>query len=144
MNIIDDRKSIRFKRRERSYVVTEVVIHHSWTKTLDRMIKALKAKDCGTHYAIDRDGTIHYLTDERYRVAHCVSHNELAIGIDIIRGAGQHITDAQYSALNDLLVDIVDRHKWKCPILHVAHIYFHRDLRPTACPGSIDDDRILF
>ena len=144
MQIIDDRKSIRFKRRKRSHEVTEVVIHHSWTKTIDRMIKVLKGKDCGTHYCIDRDGVIHYLTDERYRVAHCVDHNGIAIGIDIIRGAGQGITDAQYAALNDLLVDIVDRHNWKCPVLHVAHIYYHRDLRQTECPGEIDDDRILF
>lgn len=144
MNLIDDRNKVKFKRRARSYAITEIIIHHSWTKTVESMIKALKSKDCGTHYAIDREGNVHYLTDEKYRVAHCVNHNEFAIGIDIIRGSGQEILDCQYSALNDLLVDIVDRNKFKFPVLHENIIFYHRDLRSTACPGDINDDKILF
>lgn len=144
MKIIDYRKKIKFKRRHRQFQPTEIVIHHSWTRTVDAMIKALRSKDCGTHYCIDRDGSVYYLTDESYRVAHCVNHNEQAIGIDIIRGSGQEILPCQYDALNDLLVDIVDRHGFRYPVLHENIIYYHRDLRATECPGSIDDDKILF
>ena len=144
MNILDYTNKVRFKRRKRSHVIDEIIIHHSWTRTLDGMVSALRSKDCGTHYAIGREGEVYHLTPDAYRVAHCVEHNERAIGIDIIRRRGQEISACQYDALNDLLVYLVDVHGMKCPILHEHHIYYHRDLRATECPGPIDDSKILF
>ena len=144
MKLIDDRRRVRFVRRTRIGKPTEIVLHHSWTRTLDACISALTKKGCGTHYAIDRDGTVHWLTDEAYRVSHCVHHNETAIGIDVIRGRGQSVTDAQYEALNDLLVDLVDKFNFSFPVLHENIIFYHRDLRPTECPGDLDENRILF
>ena len=144
MKIIDDRSRVRFVRRKRKGTPSEIILHHSWTYTLDKCISALKHKGCGTHYAVDRDGTIHWLTDESYRVSHCVDHNERAIGIDMIRGSGQSITDAQYESLNDLLVELVDKFGLRFPVLHENVIFYHRDFRSTECPGDLDHKRILF
>lgn len=82
--------------------------------------------------------------DDTRRVSHCVGHNDTAIGIDVIRGKWQKVTDKQYEALNDLLVELVDKHGLKHPILHENVVFYHRDLRPTECPGDLDDNRILF
>ena len=144
MKIIDDRSRVRFARLKRKAAPSEIILHHSWTRTLDKCITVLKNKGCGTHYAIDRDGSVHWLADESYRVNHCVGHNEKAIGIDLIRGAGQSITDKQYESLNDLLVELVDKFDLRFPVLHENVIFYHRDFRTTLCPGDLDDDRILF
>ena len=144
MKIIDDRSRVRFVRRKRKGAPSEIILHHSWTRTLDKCISTLKHKGCGTHYAIDRDGSVHWLTDESYRVNHCVDHNEKSIGIDLIRGGGQSITDAQYDSLNDLLVELVDKFSLRFPVLHENVIFYHRDFRPTECPGDLDGGRILF
>lgn len=144
MKLIDDRRRVRFVRRTRIGKPTEIVLHHSWSRTLDKCISTLTKSGYGTHYAIDRDGTVHWLTDEAYRVNHCVHHNDTAIGIDVIRGRGQSVTDVQYEALNDLLVDLVDKFGFSFPVLHENIIFYHRDLRPTECPGGLDENRILF
>lgn len=142
MNII--RRKCSFLNRSRKGAPTEIVIHHSWTRNLDSCISALTKKGCGTHYAIDRTGLVYCLMDDMRRVSHCVNHNDTAIGIDVIRGKWQKVTDKQYESLNELLVELVDKHGFKCPILHENVIFYHRDLRPTECPGDLDDNRILF
>lgn len=146
LEIVNDVKKYRYllKHHRRRKPISEIVIHHSWSKTLEKTMSTLIKKSYGTHYCIDRDGSIHQVCDESRRVAHCVAHNDQAIGIDLVRGPGQEILDCQYQSLNNLLVDICYRYDFKCPVLHENHIFYHRDLRPTECPGVIDDNKILY
>lgn len=144
LDIVDMVDVCPFKRKKRrgGGAPSEIVIHHSWTKTLQKMIDTLVRKDCGTHYAIDRDGTVYNLTLDTYNVSHCVKHNETGIGIDLIRGEGQKILDCQYESLNRLLVRLIMRWNLGEAVLHKKVVFYHRDLRPTECPGEIDDSKI--
>lgn len=146
LQIIDDtlKYSSRLCFRKRTVKIDRIVIHHSWTKTIEKMVSTLEHKGCGTHYAIERDGAVHAIVKERYRTAHCAESNNRSIGIDLIRAEGQEITPYQYLSLNLLLGDIVQRHQIEKPILHKSGVFFHRDLRPTECPGNIDDSKIAF
>lgn len=134
-----------FKRYKRKTPPTKIIIHHSWTYTVAACVDALCKKGCGTNYTIDRDGSICCLQEEsNYYVCHCKGNNPDSIGIDLIRGNGQAILPCQYESLNDLLVILCDKWGFKCPVLHENIIFYHRDLRPTACPGEIDDDQIIY
>lgn len=142
--IVDETAYYHFKNHRRFRTIKEIIIHHSWSKTIDSMARTLYDRGYGTHYAISRAGVIHHLTPVDRVVSHCVHHNEVAIGIDIIRGEGQEILQCQYDALNRLLDVLVRDHRIQNPQLHKSGIFYHRDLRPTECPGVIDDSKIHY
>lgn len=136
-------KDIQF-RSAKKCTPKEIIIHHTWTYTVDKAIHTLKKQNYSTHYMIDRDGVIYQTAFETERMAHCVDHNWCGIGIDIVRGPNQAILLEQYTALHALILDIVKRWEMLPPILHKQTVFFHRDFRPTECPGKFDERALQF
>ena len=60
LHIIDVVKkySKLLSHHSRKKPISEIVIYHSWCKPLEKTMRTLINKSCGTHYCINRDGTI--------------------------------------------------------------------------------------
>lgn len=137
-------KDLGHGHRKRGDTITEIIIHHSWTRSVTSCIRALRSNGCSTHFMIDRDGIVYRLLDEKYVAWHCVAHNARSLGIDLIRGSGQEITTAQYESLNELVKYLCNKYQIHNPKLHERGVFFHRDLRSTQCPGEIDETQLHF
>ena len=108
------------------------------------------------HYAIGADGEIHQYVEEKdtaYQAGVVVNPawkqikrgknpNFYTIGIEQEKGEEGHTTEAQYTALAELLPEIAQR--WKFA-LDADHIVMHDEIRAgAACPGkSFDRSKLL-
>lgn len=139
--IITHKRGKEVFRKERKNIIDSIVIHHTWSHSIDNCIDHWKSNKCGTHYIIERDGKIYCIVSPIYTVYHCVSMNERSIGIDLMRGKGQTITDEQYESLNKLIQYLSGVYNIDCE-LHKKGLLFHCDVRKTQCPRPIKDEKI--
>ena len=93
-----------------------IILHHTATINYNVAYKALVATKNSVHYMIEKDGTIHYLVDEKFKANHAgavngFSWNDASIGIEIVNTgyANDPYTDEQYEALNVLIPSIISR-----------------------------------
>lgn len=101
---------------------------------IDRWHRDRGFKSCGYHYVVRLDGTIERGRPEAAIGAHCLNHNTHSIGVCYIGGLdaeGRHTkdtrTEAQKSALRNLLTDLRRRHP-------KAIIVGHNLFACKACP----------
>lgn len=97
--------------------------------------------DIGYHYLIDRDGTVSKGRPVERVGAHVRGHNTGTIGVSLFGGHGsaetdnffEHFTQAQDSALRNLLYDLRSRHG-------DVRVSGHNEYAAKACPGfSVDE-----
>lgn len=85
---------------------------------------------CGYHYFVRKDGTIYRGRPEGAIGAHCPGANDKSIGIC---AEGAYMTeimpDVQRQAIVGLSKDIISRYV-------IKHIYAHKELYNTDCPGD--------
>lgn len=134
--------------------VRYIVVHHSDTKTVDGMVRALNAapkKNKSTHYSVDKDGTIREHVDPWAHVTwHCVGANMYGIGLDVIHKHGESFTPEQVASLGTLL-------RWLCTAFGLPQVVApgrvklakgaqlakqpwgvcgHGDIQATLCPDG--------
>lgn len=97
----------------------------------------------GYHVNVTRDGVIIGLRPVRYKGAHIGGHNTGLPGI-MVHGTTGTMTFVQYAAIKWYLEN---SHTTRVPAsmrtpvrLAGTRGYLHRELFPTSCPGSFDDD----
>lgn len=127
-----------------------VVLHGTWTQTLEETLSFLTDNNpdraggrVSAHYVIDKNGDIYQLVDEAHRAWHAgigewqgvTDMNSASIGIEIQNyglkgGAPDPYTNAQMTALSELLKDIMARHA-----IPPENVIGHEDY----APGRKDD-----
>jgi hypothetical protein len=98
-------------------------------------------KGFGYHYLIDEDGTVVKGRPETEVGAHVGRYNRGSIGICLVGGHGAsktdpfdlHFTEAQDTALRDLIADIKTR-------ANIKRIRGHSEVANKACPGFVVKD----
>lgn len=141
--IITHKRSGEVKKESRRMSIDSIIIHHTWSGSIDSCINHWKKTGYGTHFIIDRKGVVNGISPCSMKVNHCVGWNDRAIGIDLLRAPNEEILDCQYQTLNELVVFLVNTYRMAPPILHKQTLYFHCDLRPTQCPRPIEDSKII-
>lgn len=94
----------------------------------------------GYHAVVRKDGSIEDGRSENQRGAHAGAYNAGSLGV-VLTGSEDmpwYPAEAQYKALNKLLKQWMNRYS-----IIKEQIYFHREVRPTLCPGRLDKKRIL-
>lgn len=129
-------------RTERKKQVDCIIIHHTWSYSIDSCVNHWKGNKNGTHYIIDRDGTIYGMVPTLYKVNHCVGMNHNSVAIDLMRGEGEEILDVQYESLNRLISYVSSVYNIRDIELHKKGLFYHCDIRPTQCPKPIDDEKV--
>ena len=123
-----------------------VVLHGTWTRTVEESLKFLTDTDpaegfgrVSAHYLIDKNGDVYNLVDEGQRAWHAglsfwrgvEDMNSASVGIELQNYGMKDIspdpyTDAQMAALADLLKGIMARHG-----MPPENIIAHSDIAPT-------------
>ena len=117
--------------------ITLIVVHCTASRctsnltpeALDSMHKRQGFAECGYHYYITKDGTIHHMRDITHVGAHAKGYNTPSIGVayegglDASGHAADTRTDAQKQSLETLL-------RFLLLTYHGAKICGHRDLSP--------------
>lgn len=121
----------------------EIIIHCSATPegkdfTVEQIRQWHKAggfRDIGYHWVVYRDGSVHRGRKETEVGAHCLGHNDKAIGICYIGGCAPDgktpkdtRTPQQKEAIRQAISEI--RQRWG----HLP-VYGHRDFARKACPS---------
>ena len=89
------------------------------------------------HFLIAKDGSIHQLVSTDNRAYHAVDFNNRSIGIEILGNGSRHpYTDAQYSALQTLLPELIDHY----PDIKFVTSHSSVDRINDAHPGSGKND----
>lgn len=88
--------------------------------------------------AILSSGTIVLLRPAGWKGAHVAGHNTGKIGIVVLGGPGQRMTEAQEASLRWLLANghtaaMPASHRWPAP---PPRVWMHKDLNATTCPGD--------
>lgn len=139
LNIIDFRSQVKTGYREASNRSIDIIILHSTHNvgvdsfSILGVLKQFKSYGVSAHYIIGRNGEIYYTVDE-HNVAYHAGQSQLpgtnrtnlntnSIGIEIINTPSTPPTDAQYQALQHLVLELKKRH----PIQHVLR---HSDIAP--------------
>jgi len=138
---VEVKPSPNFGERRPNYVI----LHHTTNDTAEQAITTLTSRftQVSAHYLIGRDGRIVYLVDELKRAWHAGDSywggnrdlNSSSIGIELDNNGREPFSDAQISALIDLLGDLVTR--WNIPL---ANVLGHGDV----APGRKVDPSALF
>ncbi|MGH7144753.1 MAG: N-acetylmuramoyl-L-alanine amidase [Planctomycetota bacterium] len=94
-------------------------------------LAAFHAGDIGYHYIIDRTGTLWIGRELKYQGAHVKDHNEGNIGVMVMGDFEQQDpTRAQIEKVQAVMPALMKRYNIVMP-----HVYTHRELMPTLCPG---------
>lgn len=145
--------------------ITLIVVHCTASRctsnltpeALDSMHKRQGFAECGYHYYITKDGTIHHMRDITHVGAHAKGYNTPSIGVayegglDASGHAADTRTDAQKQSLETLL-------RFLLLTYHGAKICGHRDLSPRPqpqryhrilrvlkqCPASVSPSNTVF
>jgi N-acetylmuramoyl-L-alanine amidase len=112
-----------------------VIIHHTSDDTVEQALRTLAnpLRPVSAHYLIGRDGRIIQLIDERARAWHAgeskwgsdTDINSASLGIELDNNGHEPFSEAQISALLDLLGDITERYR-----IPAANILGHADVAP--------------
>lgn len=85
---------------------------------------------CGYNYFIKKDGAIYKGRADNAIGAHCLSYNDMSIGICTEgRFNIERMGDAQYNSLKELIRYLQNKY-------NIGKIYGHRELNETECPGK--------
>lgn len=88
--------------------------------------------DIGYHYVIDPAGRVWEARDIRYQGAHVQDNNENNLGIMVMGNFDQQRpTPAALSSLDRFVAAQMRTHR-----VPVNRVFTHREINPTACPGS--------
>lgn len=101
-------------------------------------------RKASAHFGIGKDGTIHQyvpLSDTAYGAGNWFVNLE-AINIEHEGNVGVPITDATYEASADLMAEIC-RQTGIAPSHETLKAHKEVSLSPTACPGTLDIDRLI-
>ena len=127
--------------------VTFLILHYTGMKTaqeaLDRLCDA--EVEVSAHYTVDEEGSVYHHVDEAKRAWHAgVSSwrgqgniNAKSIGIEIVNMGHewgyQEFPQTQLSAVKELCLDILSRHK------NIQYVLAHSDIAPTrkSDPGEL-------
>lgn len=122
-----------------------VVIHHTGNDAIEPALATLTnpAREVSAHYAIERDGTVYQLVDERMRAWHAgksrwgadTDVNSSSIGIELDNNGHEPYAEPQVVALLALLADLQDRYH-----IPSANFVGHGDI----APGRKVDPSALF
>lgn len=121
-----------FNKRPSDISIDTLVIHSMYCPSapmgqefdVDRCVQTLEQAQVSAHYTIDRSGQVYAHVEEQQRAWHAgVSRmpgsdgrenvNDFSIGIELIGSPESGFTDAQYSSLVDLSLEISSRHNIK-------------------------------
>lgn len=149
-----DRPSPNFGPRPPGTALDMVILHYTGMRTAEEAFERLCDPDAGVsaHYAIDEDGGILRLVDERRRAWHAgrsswrgdTDINDRSIGIELVNPGHEFgyraFPEPQMTALEELLGDIVRRRG-----IAPARILGHSDVAPARKrdPGELFDWRRL-
>ena len=100
-----------------------------------------EGEQASAHYGIE-DEIIYQWVDEAHTAYHCgvYSWNQRSIGIEHSASPDRSASNSTYSTSAQLVAEICKR--YNIP-LDREHIKGHSEVKPTACPGTIDIDRII-
>jgi len=88
--------------------------------------------DIGYHFAVDPAGRVYECRPTRLQGAHVKHHNEHNVGIVVLGNfMEQRPTLDARRAVDALVADQMRRYG-----VPVSRVHTHRELRPTACPGT--------
>lgn len=91
--------------------VKGLVIHHTGGRgSVDGTIQALKDRNFGIHYIMDRDGKVYQTVPDGTRVQHARGHNENYIGVEVIANDDGDITQAQSDAINGFTKEALSKY----------------------------------
>ncbi|EJO5349448.1 N-acetylmuramoyl-L-alanine amidase [Clostridium botulinum] len=83
---------------------------------------------CGYHYFIKKDGTIYKGRPDNAIGAHCLSYNNISIGVCMEgRFNIEEMGNVQYNSLKKLINYLKNKY-------NISKIYGHRELNQTDCP----------
>ena len=119
LGLIRQRKATYQGVRPAGAVIDEIVIHDTdssatrFEDTVRYLANPGDGRKVSIHYIIGREtGQIFMMVPEEKRANHGESHNAKSIGIELWRNTKQKdYTDWQYSALGQLVYDILRRHR---------------------------------
>lgn len=150
INIIQD-PSPNFNDRAAGKKIKYIILHYTGTKTFENAMFLLKGGNpdhkVSAHYAIDLDGAIYQLVDEKHRAWHAGKScwdgeddiNSTSIGVELQNKGHEHgyhsFPDAQIAALILLLKDVMPRHG-----ISPQNVLGHEDI----APGRKQDPGELF
>lgn len=126
--------------------ITHIILHHTAaeekdTEQIRRYHMGLGWRDIGYDFVIEKDGRIVTGRSLDITGAHAgvAYYNQHAIGIAVIGNLiRREIYDAQYAALVHLVDRLVREHN-----IPLSNILLHREIKQTACPGTLPRDRLL-
>ena len=133
-----------------------IVIHYSQTSSPASTVKVLNNKGLSTHYEVDQQGLVHQYVEPLQRFTlHGKKWNSRSIGIDVTSKGT--FSPAQVQATRELVTQLRNRfsipgvvapdHKIYSSLAQIqadgAGVLRHRNLRPTACPGTFPMDELV-
>jgi N-acetyl-anhydromuramyl-L-alanine amidase AmpD len=132
LGLIRFRKAV-FQRKRSGSAISEIVIHDTdsditlYESTVSYLSHPTDGRKVSIHYIIGRDyGQILMMVPEENRANHFPPHNDYSIGIELWRNKKQQAYTAwQYSALGQLVYDIIRRRKIARDRI-VGHGFFDR------------------
>jgi hypothetical protein len=142
MNIIDRKVDFGFSVPQQKRAIDTIVLHSSYNPdgdpySVDKVIAIWKGYGVAPHYMIDRKGNIYHLVDDANIAYHAgVSKmpdgrrnvNDFSIGIEILNTKEDTYTDAEYSAVNNLIAYLRGKYG-------IKQVVGHADI----APGRKDD-----
>lgn len=132
---------------DKSRAPIDLIVIHTTVGTANsamRWFGTPRSPGSSAHYVIDVDGTIYGGLEEYWTAYHCGNYaaNQRSIGIEHADNGASNSPrpDALYTASAELVADICEYYNIPCD---VAHIKPHKSLSSTACPGTLDLNRII-
>lgn len=132
-----------FQKERNGTKIDRIVIHWIAEGTLDTATSWFNRTNATTsaHYGIE-DGKIYQWVKDEDTAYHAGNWamNLRSIGIEHSATPQRPLTDASYETSAELVYHLC--HKYNIP-LDRQHIIQHKEVKATACPGTVDIDRII-
>lgn len=143
IRIIDKKVNFGFEVPASKRTIDTVVLHSSYDPegkdpySVSAVMKIWEGYGVAPHYMIDRKGSIYRLVDDANIAFHAgvskmpdgrTDVNTFSIGIEILNTKEDKMTDAQYTAINNLLAYLKDKYT-------IKNVVGHTDI----APGRKDD-----
>lgn len=135
--------------------VKEIILHCSATveyknftaADIDRWHRQQGWRKIGYHYVVDLDGTLEVGRELFEDGAHCIGHNDKAIGICYIGGLGKDgkPKDTRTIEQKEVLYEVIYALMTVFPNLTLEDIHCHNEFANKACPCfKISDFRMEY
>ena len=134
INIIEKKVNFGFGVPAHKRTIDTVVLHSSYNSTggdvysVDKVIAIWKSYEVAPHYMIDRKGNIYRLVDDANIAYHAgvskmsdgrTNVNDFSIGVEILNTKDDKYTDAQYTAVNNLIAYLKGKYSIKTVVGHM-------------------------